>query len=1037
MGNVGSTQHLNLEDVNNEIQSYYKQQQLRHSSKRQQSPNPRRSNFNSNSKVMHWTRSLPHVINNGGVDVVTLNRDIAMSVPTTILPNCKVLPHVNERFKLRPTTNGVILSSGGTISGKREQLHKQITKGAGFQLSQPRGLKQRSQTFIYDDSKNDSWKCTRATQLNFEQCFDLQNCRQSFPAFRRSQTNLGLNIKSDQNQAIKSLRRKMVFASTKTKIAEEELKNIKTGQRQVEDKDQVPSIKNKYNKKRKAPPAPSLSVMPVSKSATSATSSPSTDNKYFTETITNNSYTRMITPTAASDSLLDNKTLLGDFPARYRLFHSNVRISPSKLAVKNLHEPQQQTQNQLMNAEKDFTSLSIASTKDATMEICNHLRREKSSSAILLRQKNTRHDINNEPLITENVFSKSSSLSQLKSKDSKHKNGQQKYSSSKIPQLNRTLYFGMSTRSIQALATAEVVETTRQKDYLINGKNLARYENSENIDTSSTVVIKATTGDLVSDYKTHAPSDIKPIIDNGLLIQVRPTLPRRQLNTSNFSPVVAWHMLVHQQHHHKLQEFKHTCGEKIRKQNNSEDKTNKNEISAKSSLLPYLTRNKNGFQCVRGAAKISKEAPIKLTSNLNKITLSNTWTPQQDLGYEDDDYDEDEADSSEKQFSKSAVPNHIAQQENPSSCAQVNRNSTEVSKLGSPEVSRPEAVGKAISTTNIHVFSLTLPRDVHTKAQRKILQPIYTSSTLPNEPTRSADSTAGSPYKPISKCCCSHGGMKIHQRLPLALDDILPHENNCPIRSDNEIVISASEPLSNLTDNWVLHKVKYDEGVALNTCQISSDGRYKKWNSTASVEPISLSYLTAGKHVMYLPGEEPNTNTTRNGVSCRTTMRKGEQNQYKQQQRRQEIVCQSLRDELTNLGNYTLTASHVPVKAASGIERPQQFTFQSTIRLLEKKRLAERLAKDAKLREAQRKCEMEAMKCVEDDFQRKRVIEKASIRYQVQLHLSAEKVKENGIATVDGNLSPEVPHGLQYDHNNNIACRADPDGAVSNTEKVR
>ncbi|XP_039968040.1 uncharacterized protein LOC120779732 [Bactrocera tryoni] len=317
------------------------------------------------------------------------------------------------------------------------------------------------------------------------------------------------------------------------------------------------------------------------------------------------------------------------------------------------------------------------------------------------------------------------------------------------------------------------------------------------------------------------------------------------------------------------------------------------------------------------------------------------------------------------------------------------------------------------------VFSLTLPRDVHKKAQRKILQSINTLSTLPKETTRSADSTADSPYKPISKCCCLHAEMKIQQRLPLALDDILPHENNF-LHSGNGIVISASQPLSNLTDNWVLHKVKYGEGEALNTCQISSDGRYRKWNSTASVEPISLSYLTAGKHVMYLPGEEPNANTTRNGVSCRTTMRIDEQNQYKQQQRRQEIVCQRLRDELTNPGNYTLTASRIPVKAASGIERPQQFMFQSTIRLLEKKNLPERLPNDIKLRDAQRKRELEAMKCVEDDYHRKRVIEKASIRYQLQLN-------------VDGNLSPEVPNGLQYDRNNNIACRANPDGAVSNT----
>ncbi|XP_014098564.3 uncharacterized protein [Bactrocera oleae] len=1022
MGNVGSTHHLNLEDVNSEIHSYYKQQR-----QRQQSHNPRCNNFNSNSIAMHGTRSLPHVINNGRVDAV--ERDIAESVSTTKLPNCKVLPHVNERLKLRPTTNGVILSSGGTISGKRQQLPSRITTGATSQMSQQPGLKQRSRTFIYDDSKKPSWKYN---QQNSEQSRDLQNSRQSLPSFRRSQTNLEFDVESNQNQVSKSLCRRLGFASTKAKAAEKELKYITTYQRQVENNDQVTSKYYKYNKKRKAPSAPSFTAMSVPISVTAATSSPSTDNKYLTPIITKNSNTKVSKVSAGSDSLLENKTLLGDHPTKTRLFRSNVKISPSELAGKNLHEPQQQTQNQLMDVESDFTSLSIAPTKDTKNQVFNYLRREKSSDAILLREKNTRDDIN---IITANIKLKSSSSCQLKTEDSKLINGQQKYSASKIPQLNRTFYFGMSLGSIQALSTAPVIETIRQTDDLIDAKNVPMHENSEYIETSTTAVVKATAGNYVSDYKIHASSDVKPIIDNGLLIQVRPTLPRRQLNTPSFSPVAAWRMLVDQQHHYKLQKFKQTCGEKSRKQKNCENKTNNNQVSEKPTLLPSLTGKENGFQCVRGAIKISTESPIKLTSNLNKTTPSsclNTWTPQQDLGDDEDDYyGEGEVDSTKKQFSESGEPNHIDQQGNSTSCGKVNENTIEVGKLRASEVSRLEEVfEKAISATDMHIFSLSLPRDIYTQAQRKLLQSINTSSTLPKEPSRSADSTAGSLYKPISfssKCCCLHPGMRIKQCLPL------PYENHCSIHSGNGFVISGSEPLSNLSDNWVLHKVKSGEGEALNTCRFSADGRYRKWNTTASVEPISLSYLTTGKHVMYLPSKEPNAITTHNEVTCRTTMRKSEQYQYKQQQRHQKIVRQSLQDEIMNPDNYSLITSHVPVKDASDIEKPQQFTFQSTIRLLEKRRLAERLAKDAKLREAKRKRELEAMKRVEDDFQRKRAIEKASIRYQLQLHFSAEQVKEDGIVTGGGNLSSEAPHGLQFDRNNDTACRAEPVDNVSNT----
>lgn len=52
--------------------------------------------------------------------------------------------------------------------------------------------------------------------------------------------------------------------------------------------------------------------------------------------------------------------------------------------------------------------------------------------------------------------------------------------------------------------------------------------------------------------------------------------------------------------------------------------------------------------------------------------------------------------------------------------------------------------------------------------------------------------------------------------------------------------------------------------------------------------------------------------------------------------------------------------------------KPKKFTFQSTVRQIERKRLAEKLSREAERKEKQRLRELEAMQRVEEEFQRKR-----------------------------------------------------------------
>lgn len=52
--------------------------------------------------------------------------------------------------------------------------------------------------------------------------------------------------------------------------------------------------------------------------------------------------------------------------------------------------------------------------------------------------------------------------------------------------------------------------------------------------------------------------------------------------------------------------------------------------------------------------------------------------------------------------------------------------------------------------------------------------------------------------------------------------------------------------------------------------------------------------------------------------------------------------------------------------------KSKRFTFQSTVRQIERRRLAEKLSREAERKEQQRLSELEAMQRVEEEFQRKR-----------------------------------------------------------------
>ncbi|XP_044765898.1 uncharacterized protein LOC123322120 [Coccinella septempunctata] len=105
-------------------------------------------------------------------------------------------------------------------------------------------------------------------------------------------------------------------------------------------------------------------------------------------------------------------------------------------------------------------------------------------------------------------------------------------------------------------------------------------------------------------------------------------------------------------------------------------------------------------------------------------------------------------------------------------------------------------------------------------------------------------------------------------------------------------------------------------------------------------------------------------------------------------------------------------------------KKPKRFTFQSTIRQIERRRIAEKLSREAEKKEQQRLRELEVMQKVEREFQRKRAREKVNIKQQLSRYSYENTLLDNS--------SPDSKH--DYDSAvGELQARSEPDGAVSSS----
>ncbi|KAJ9587128.1 hypothetical protein L9F63_028300, partial [Diploptera punctata] len=166
-----------------------------------------------------------------------------------------------------------------------------------------------------------------------------------------------------------------------------------------------------------------------------------------------------------------------------------------------------------------------------------------------------------------------------------------------------------------------------------------------------------------------------------------------------------------------------------------------------------------------------------------------------------------------------------------------------------------------------------------------------------------------------------------------------------------EEVPTKGEPLD---ENWMLSR------SVPNSLHLEST----RLPSSPSSPDHAFSYLASGGHVMYLPQEVASYGRERSysaGVAMRNLHETNSQVQI------------------------PLVTPSPDKDSATKRSKGRRFTFQSTVRQIERRRLAEKLSREAELKEQQRLGELEAMRRVEEEFQKKRAREKANIRQQLRL----------------------------------------------------
>uniref|UniRef100_A0A182W5N0 Uncharacterized protein n=1 Tax=Anopheles minimus TaxID=112268 RepID=A0A182W5N0_9DIPT len=519
-----------------------------------------------------------------------------------------------------------------------------------------------------------------------------------------------------------------------------------------------------------------------------------------------------------------------------------------------------------------------------------------------------------------------------------------------------------------------------------------------------------------------------------IALKLRPTLPRKQFDIPRFSPAAAWRLLTTED------EFCRDAptdglggsagGEKksfLRGLDQELDVPEDRIQRVYREPVPGLQDNKSGDSGISGDAGIladigqdallassGKEERAGDTSpesgtQLHKggggagavmnggwsssALLLMPWTPQQDLeDDEDEDEEEDEQEDDATTGSGSEPRRHLIED----GITRVNGDT------------RPDFSSKG------HLFSLSLPRENHLS--------IYNVESTDEKVEKHVFNSLQKFRKSVS------GAFKT--------DD-------------------SSGQMDSNDSNWFLGRLDTKlsggsgptSGPEKRSKLLLPDGREREsadtgCGATAQNKHSSIGYLVSGKHMMYLPKEPTKLHVHTGDKSSKqdeNNNRKSYHNQNGTERHEKPVSASAASapvqretpnhrgaaNDKENLQDPVPVAAatvppangefeNFPVKLTN--RRNHRFTFQSTIRQIEKRRVAEKLSREAEIKEAMRLSELEAMRRVEEEFQKKRAREKASIRHQLRLF------------SMENHPDQHHPDGDGEQDSTGETKRSDPDG---------
>lgn len=196
-----------------------------------------------------------------------------------------------------------------------------------------------------------------------------------------------------------------------------------------------------------------------------------------------------------------------------------------------------------------------------------------------------------------------------------------------------------------------------------------------------------------------------------------------------------------------------------------------------------------------------------------------------------------------------------------------------------------------------------------------------------------------------------------------SISDKTPQNNFYSLQKFRKTVADVFGSISNVNDNKI---------------QIQNYGVDSNWllssqpNSIDDLSPRKegdrnqiISQMTSGKHVMYLPTNFEDAHRYESPVPMTPTPSDSEQREMSP--------------------SYKFHEEEEPIKSLKSKSKSHKFKFQSTIRQVERRKIAEKLSREAEEQEMMRLGELEAMQKVEEEFQKKRAREKNLIRHQLRI----------------------------------------------------